>query len=173
MREPEFEIIHFSYRPSISKESGYGWYNLNLIFRAHDNFFKNQCLKESKDWSKTEITTDVEKAKIYLDNITVEFTNEIVGEHNNEPTRKVNIGNKSEYKREDVFISGYEYHMNPLLIYKEKFDVFQYREFTQMNLATKGIISYIEEIKSGPINSRFLDSSQFLSSIKALDLFWD
>jgi Golgi nucleoside diphosphatase len=172
MSTPEFEILHFSYRPSICEKTGHSWYILNLVFRAYDEFFIKQCLKESKEWTKIEVTTDIIKAQDYLDKLIIEFTDDKV-EYNGEKAHKVIIDSNSEYKRDEVFIDGYEYHMNPLLKYKEKFDIFQYREFIQINPATKGIISYIEDIKASPVNSRFLDFSQFLCSIKALDLFWD
>lgn len=172
MNEPDFEILHFSYRYRISSESGYSWYILNLVFRAHEEIFKNQCLKEASEWVKTEITTDIKKANTYLDNITINFDNDNCDD-NDKSLKLVTIGNKSPYKREEVFISGYEHHITPLLQYNEKFNVFQYKEYIQVNEATKGIISYIDSIKNGPLNSRFLDSCQFLCSIKALDLFWD
>lgn len=171
MNEPEFEILHFSHRTKICPETGHSWYILNLIFRAHDEFFIKQCLRESSDWNKTEITCDIDKAKDYLDNIHLEFVNDT--DYSDEHARKVVISSNSKYQKEEVFIQGYEYHMNPLLKYNEKFDFFQYKDYIQVNSATKGIISYIEEIKNGPVNSRFLDYCQFLCAIKALDLFWD
>lgn len=168
MKNVDFEILHFSYRPKIWKESGYGCCRVNLVFRAYEEYLFEQCMKESKEWYKTDITTDIEKAEDYLNNITIEFE-----EIENKKYGNVIIGNKSGYKREDVFISGYEYRMNHLLKYNEKFDTFQFNEYVQMNPATKGIITYIEHIKVGICNSRFLDSFQLLASIRALDLFWD
>ena len=171
MYEPEFEILHFSCRPKVSKDHDYSWYIVNIVFKAYDDYLKSLCLEESKEWKTIQVTDDIEKAEKYFDGIRFEFEEET--EENKLIGSKIHIHNDSGYEREDVFRKAYEYDMNTLLQYKEKFDVFCFRSYIEMNSATKGMISYLEEIKSGHINSRFVSSSQLIRTIKALELFWD
>lgn len=166
MQELEFEILHFSHK----KSSGivYSWFDVNLIFRVYDDLFKKQCLKECGEWVEAELTTNLQAAEEYMNGISLEF-----GEITEKGTGPVIIGNKSDYDRDDVFIKGHQ-HQTPVLRYLEKFDAFQYREAIQVNAATKGIIAYIEELKGmNDWEARFTSSCQLMSSIRAMDVFWD
>lgn len=168
MNNPDFEIFHFSYRPKI--KDGFGWYNVNLVFRAYDSMFKTWCLNESKEWREVSVTDNIEIAEKYFDGIRLDFGSK---DEEEKLISKIHFHNDSGYKREDVFRVAYEHKINTLLDYKEKFDVFCFRDYIEINPATKGLIAYIEEMKFYPTNSRFKDYSQLFRTLKALDFFWD
>jgi hypothetical protein len=59
-----------------------------------------------------------------------------------------------------------------MLNYIEKFDVFRFYEFFEINPATKGIIEYIEDLKKMENTDPYY-AGQFLRALKSLELWWD
>jgi hypothetical protein len=183
-----FEILHFSYRhwPSYHEQ---GCYNLNLVFRASDEddeyySTKDRFMYEAEEWHKSEIVQDLELEQKYVMGLNVldartgkdlldgwkeEKEKEDFDENELIP---IDIVNKDGIEREDVYIKGYQRNETMMLKYIEKFDVFRFYEFFEINPATKGIIEYIEELKRMENPDQY-HAGQFLRAIKSLELWWD
>jgi hypothetical protein len=157
----EFEITHHSYRfKATSKDNKYGQWDYivyNVVFAAYDPNFKNMCLDLSSDWKRVLVAKDKEKAERYFDGL--EFENG-------------NIVNKNGLERDKVFMKAWE-HQLPHLVYHEKFDVFQLRDYIQDNPATRGIIAYIEDLKNGISYGHFVPYSSLYSCVYNLQYWWD
>lgn len=58
-----------------------------------------------------------------------------------------------------------------LLYFKE--GCFTYKETVDINPATKGILSYLQELKEGKSSEDTVIDRNIIRAIKALDLFWN
>lgn len=191
MTDKSFEILHFSYRHWHSYHNT-GCYNLNLIFRAFDDdehySTKQRFMYETEEWHKTEIIQDLELEKKYINGLTVlnkktgkDLFNGLKEEWKDEKEREdydpnelieIDIINEDGMEREDVYIKGYQRNESMMLQYIDKFDVFRFYEFFEINPATRGIIEYIEELKKIE-NPDVYYGGQFHRALKSLELWWD
>ncbi len=186
MEDKSFEILHFSYRhwKSFHPE---GCYRLNLIFRASDKddeyySTKQRFLDECKEWKKSEIITDLELYEKYKDGLQIldadtgrELFNRRTQEEKDEDDREyipIKFSNTNNIEREDVYIKGYQENFGTMFQYIEKFDVFRFYEYFEINPATKGIIQYIEQLKEMS-NPDTYYAGQFLRALESLQLWWD
>jgi hypothetical protein len=188
MKTPSFEILHFSYRKWNSYHEQ-GCYNLNLVFRASDSddeyySTKDRFMYETEEWHKSEIVQDLELEQKYVMGLNVldartgkdlldgwkeEKEKEDFDENELIP---IDIVNKDGIEREDVYIKGYQRNETMMLKYIEKFDVFRFYEFFEINPASVGVIDYIEQLKIDP-NKDTYKAGQLLRCIKSLEHWWD
>lgn len=181
-----FDILHFSYRnwPSYHEQ---GCYKVNLVFRVWDinenSYTKMKFLNECKEWREAEIVTDLELEEKYSSGLEIinadtgkcllEDWNEEKKEYiDNKKLIPIGFININNIEREEVYIKGYQENWNSMFEYIEKFDVFRFYEFFEINPATKGIIEYIEELKKMD-NTDEYHADQFFRTLKALEIFWD
>lgn len=186
--EKSFEILHFSYRKWGSYHEQ-GCYNLNLIFRVSDKddeyySSKDRFMYETEEWHKSEIVQDLELEQKYvmgLDILNAKTGKGILEEWKKEKEKEdfdenelipINIVNKDGIEREDVYIKGYQRNESMMLNYIEKFDVFRFYEFFEINPATDGIIKYIEELRNIENPDQYY-AGQLLRAIKSLENWWD
>lgn len=185
---PSFEILHFSYRHWHSYHEQ-GCYNLNLVFRASDTddeyySTKQRFMYETEEWHKSEIVQDLELEQKYITGLRAlykktgkDLLDGWKEEKENEgfdPDElvEIDIVNEEGIEREDVYIKGYQRNESMMLQYIEKFNVFRFYEFFEINPATKGIIEYIEELKT-IYNPDQYHAGQLLRAIKSLENWWD
>lgn len=181
-----FDILHFSYRHWNSYHEE-GCYRVNLVFRVFDiqeySYTKQRFMNECKEWKEAEIVTDLELEEKYssgLKMINSDTGKSILEDWKEEREEYVNekklipIGfvNTNNIEREDVYIKGYQENWNSMFQYIEKFDVFRFYEYFEINPATKGIIEYIEELKKMD-NTDEYHAEQLFRVIKSLENFWD
>lgn len=162
----EFEILHHSYRfKTTSDDNKYGKWDYivyNLVFAAYDPNLKQMCLELASDWKRVLVTKDKDKAEKYFDGLVTVETDD----------GGVNYENKYGLERDKVFMKAWE-HQFPHLVYHEKFDVFQLRDYIQDNPATRGIIAYINDLKNGISYGHFVPHSSLYACIHNLQLWWD
>lgn len=182
-----FEILHFSYRKWNSFHEQ-GCYKINIVFRVwnetENDFIKEKFLEECEEWRKAEIITDLELEKKYssglkminadtgrdlLDGNWEEEREEYVDEKKFIPIEFINTNN---IKREDVYIKGYQENWNSMFEYIEKFDVFRFYEYFEINPITEGIIQYIEKLKMMDNKDTYY-AEQLFRTLKSLELWWD
>lgn len=188
MMDSSFEILHFSYRHWKSYHEQ-GCYNVNLVFRASDNddeyySSKQRFMYETEEWHKSEIVQNLELEQKYiyglralnkktgkdlLDSWKEERESE---DFNPNELVEIDIVNEEGIKREDVYIKGYQRNESLMLQYIEKFNVFRFYEFFEINPATKGIIEYIEELRKVENPDQY-HAGQLLRAIKSLENWWD
>ena len=188
METPSFEILHFSYRKWNSYHEQ-GCYNLNLIFRASDiddEYYstKQRFMYETEEWHKSEIVQDIELEQKYIHGLKVKIKKtgkdlfdgwreeKESEDFDSNKLVEIDIVNEEGIDREDVYIKGYQRNESMMLQYIEKFNVFRFYEFFEINPATKGIIEYIEELRKLNNPDQY-HSGQFLRAIKSLENWWD
>lgn len=188
MNDKSFEILHFSYRHWNSYHEE-GCYRVNLIFRAsdHDDEYystKQRFLFETEEWQKSEIIQDIELEKKYIDGIKIlsKKTGKDIfdgwkkekesEDYDEKDLIELDIVNTNGLDRNDVYIQGYKRNDSMMLSYNEKFDVFRFYEYFEINPSTKGIIEYIEKLRSIP-NPNTYHSGQLYRAIKSLEIWWD
>ncbi len=182
MNQSSFEILHFSYRqwPSYHEQ---GCYKINLVFRASDTddeyySTKQKFLDECQEWKKSEIVQDLDLHRKYSDGLRVinkktgkDLLDRIQGE-DEDGLIPVEFVNDNGLEREDVYTKGYQENWNTMFQYNEKFDVFRFYEFFEINPATEGIIAYIKELQQ-MYNPDTYYAGQFYRALKSLELWWD
>lgn len=179
----DFVILHHSYRlkwasgknlSEILHEDGIDdWQYIvyNLVFRA-SNELKEMCLKDTQKWKEGRVCIDTEKYDEYIDSISIDWNyNETL--INGEKCYPVTIKSSSNIDKSSLFVNGYIENFSPFLVYHEKFDVFQFKEYLQYNPATMGILKFIDELKNDCSYGIAANYSQFYSCLKALEGFWD
>ncbi len=181
-----FKILHHSYRLKwasgqkiaeiLDEDEVPDWkyYVYNLVFRASGNL-KEMCMKDTQKWKEEKVCIDTEKYDEYIRGLSLNY-GELTSEKLNEKSYSyypVEFENNSGIDRESLFVQGYLDNFSPFLIYIDKFDVFQFREYIQYNPATTGIIQFIEELKHECNYGITANYSQFYSCLKALEGFWD
>ena len=185
--EREFEVVHVSLRKGKSENSGdeigpeydYRWFNYNLVFRALSDEFKEFCLMECREFKKTRIYTDRDLHEKYITNLTAINKNtgksifEFSDEEKDDKLVQIEIVNTLGIQSEDVYTTGYETVINPILTYNEKFDVFRFWGYFMDNSATQGITSTIYNLSKGINGTRVTDAHMFLTCLRTLDYFWD
>jgi hypothetical protein len=80
--------------------------------------------------------------------------------------------NDNGLEREEVYTKGYQENWGTMFQYNEKFDVFRFYEFFEINPATEGIIQYIKELQQMS-NPDTYYAGQFFRALKSLEIFWD
>ena len=180
--QSSFEILHFSHRKWKSFHEQ-GCYKINLVFRVSDTddeyySTKQRFLDECKEWKKTEIVQDLDLFQKYSDGIRVinkktgkDLLDRIQGE-DEDGLIPVEFVNDNGLEREDVYTKGYQENWGTMFQYNEKFDVFRFYEFFEINPATEGIIAYIKELQQ-MYNPDTYYAGQFYRALKSLELWWD
>ncbi len=182
MNQSSFEILHFSYRqwPSYHEQ---GCYKINLVFRASDTddeyySTKQKFLDECQEWKKTEIVQDLDLFRKYSDGIRVinkktgkDLLDRIQGE-DEDGLIPIEFLNDNGLEREEVYTKGFQENWNTMFQYNEKFDVFRFYEYFDINPATEGIIAYIKELQQ-MYNVDTYYAGQFFRALKSLELWWD
>lgn len=180
----EFEILHHSYRlrwasgqklaQILGEDDVPDWqyYTYNLVFRAK-NEFKEMCMSDTLNWKDGRVCIDTEGYDKYIDGLSMSWDREEILHADGKPYHEVKIENGSGIDRDSLFVKGKIENISPFLIYIEKFDVFQFREYLQYNPATEGILKFIDELKTGCNYGITANYSQFYSCLKALEGFWD
>lgn len=179
----DFEILHHSYRikwasgqklSQIIKDDVEDWqyYIYNLVFRASGDL-KKMCMEDTKKWKKGEVCIDTQKYNEYIDGIKLNFNDKETKLVDNEKCHPITITNNSGIDRKSLFVKGYIQNISPFLIYREKFDVFQFREYLQYHPATTGIIQMIEDLKNKKSYGIQSSYSHFYSALKSLEYWWD
>lgn len=180
----DFEILHHSYR--LKWASGqkiaeildedeipdWQYYVYNLVFRATGEF-KEMCIEDTKKWKKGQVCIDTKKYDDYIDGIEIDWNKEEKIDVEGKSYIPVELKNRSGIDRDSLFVNGYIENISPLLVYREKFDVFHFREYLQYHPATTGIIQMIDDLKNRRSYGIQASYSQFYSSLKALEGFWD
>ena len=180
-----FEILHFSHRHWNSYHEQ-GCYKVNLVFRVWDidenSYTKIKFLNECEEWRRTEIVQDLDLHRKYSDGLRVinkktgkDLFEELLEERTEESRKEyttIDFVNDNNIEREDVFIKGYEENWNTMFKYIEKFDVFQFYEYFEINPATKGMIEYIKDLQK-IYNPDEYHADQFFRVLKSLQLWWD
>ena len=79
INEKTFEILHFSvkYPKRITDPPKYPYFIHNLVWRALDKEFHDFCVAWTKDWMKTTVTFDTERADEYINGLSLDMTSEI------------------------------------------------------------------------------------------------
>jgi hypothetical protein len=184
--ENSFEILHFSHRKwkSFHEE---GCYRINLVFRASDKddeyySTKQRFLDECQEWKKSEIVTDLELYEKYKDGLRMldgdtgrdlfDFRDEEEKEADDRKLIPIQFVNDNDIEREDVYIKGFQENWGTMFQYNEKFDVFRFYEYFEINSVTEGIIQYIKELQ-GMENPDTYYAGQFFRVLKSLELWWD
>lgn len=148
-----------------------------------NDFIKNRFLDECEKWKRTEIVTDLELEEKYSSGLRMinadtgrdlldgwkEEKEEYVNEKKLIPIEFINTNN---IKREDVYIKGYMENWNSMFEYIEKFDIFRFYEYFEINPITEGIIEYIKELQ-GMYNPNTYYAEQLFRTLKSLELWWD
>ena len=182
MTQSSFEILHFSHRkwPSFHEQ---GCYKINLVFRASDTddeyySTKQKFLDECEEWKKSEIVQDLDLHRKYSDGLRVinkktgkDLLDRIQGE-DEDGLIQIEFLNDNGLEREDVYTKGYQENWNTMFQYNEKFNVFRFYEFFEINPATEGIIEYIKELQQ-MYNPDTYYAGQFYRALKSLELWWD
>lgn len=175
----DFKILHHSYRvkwasgqkmSEIVGEEVNDWqyYVYNLVFRASGEL-KEMCMEDTKKWKMGRVCVDTEKYDEYIRGLEFDW-------NNNDEKKSyilVKFKNTSGIDKSTLFVNGYLENISPFLVYREKFDVFQLREYFQYHPATTGIIQMIEDLKNGCNYGIQANYSQFYSCLKALEYWWD
>jgi hypothetical protein len=183
--EKSFEILHFSHRKWKSFHEQ-GCYRINLVFRASDTddeyySTKQRFLDECQEWKKSEIVTDLELHERYKDGLRMinkkSGKNLLEGlvsdeEKDEDGLIPIEFVNDNGLEREDVYTKGYQENWGTMFQYNEKFDVFRFYEYFEINSATEGIIQYIKELKE-MYNPDTYYAGQFFRATKSLELWWD
>jgi hypothetical protein len=180
--QSSFEILHFSHRKWNSYHEQ-GCYKINLVFRASDSddeyySTKQRFLDECQEWKKTEIVQDLDLFQKYSDGIRVinkktgkDLLDRIQGE-DEDGVIPIQFLNDNGLEREDVYTKGFQENWNTMFQYNEKFDVFRFYEFFEINPATEGSIQYIKELQQ-MYNVDTYYAGQFFRALKSLELWWD
>ena len=185
MTQSSFEILHFSQRKWNSYHE-HGCYRINLVFRASDTddeyySTKQRFLDECQEWKKTEIVQDLDLHQKYSDGLRMinkkSGKNLLEGladdeEKDDDGLIPIDFVNDNGLEREDVYTKGYQENWNTMFQYNEKFDVFRFYEFFEINPATEGIIAYIKELQQMS-NPDTYYAGQFFRALKSLEIFWD
>lgn len=182
MTQSSFEILHFSQRKWNSYHEQ-GCYKINLVFRASDaddEYYstKQRFLDECEEWKKSEIVQDLDLHRKYSDGLRVinkktgeDLLDRIQGE-DEDGLIPVEFVNDNGLEREDVYTKGFQENWGTMFQYNEKFDVFRFYEFFEINPATEGIIAYIKELQQ-MYNPDTYYAGQFYRALKSLELWWD
>lgn len=185
MSQSSFEILHFSQRKWNSYHE-HGCYRINLVFRASDTddeyySTKQRFLDECQEWKKSEIVQDLDLFQKYSDGLRMinkkSGKNLLEGladdeEKDDNGLIPIDFVNDNGLEREDVYTKGYQENWNTMFQYNEKFDVFRFYEFFEINPATEGIIQYIKELQQ-MYNTDTYYAGQFYRALKSLELWWD
>lgn len=180
----DFEILHHSYR--VKWASGqklakildedeipdWQYYIYNLVFRASGEF-KEMCMEDTKKWKQGRVCIDTEKYDEYINGIEFHWNKKEEENIDGESYIPVKFKNNSGIDKNTLFVNGYLENISPFLVYHDKFDVFQLREYFQYHPATTGIIQMIEDLKNGRSYGIQASYSQFYSCIKSLEYWWD
>jgi hypothetical protein len=182
MTQSSFEILHFSQRKWNSYHEQ-GCYKINLVFRASDTddeyySTKQRFLDECEEWKKSEIVQDLDLHRKYSDGLRIinkktgkDLVDKIQYE-DEDGLIPVEFVNDNGLERGDVYTKGYQENWNTMFQYNEKFDVFRFYEFFEINPATEGIIAYIKELQQ-MYNPDTYYAGQFYRALKSLELWWD
>lgn len=182
MTQSSFEILHFSHRKWNSYHEQ-GCYRINLVFCASDTddeyySTKQKFLDECREWKKTEIVQDLDLFQKYSDGLRVinkktgkDLLDRIQGE-DEDGVIPIEFLNDNGLERSDVYTKGFQENWNTMFQYNEKFDVFRFYEFFEINPATEGIIQYIKELQK-MYNVDTYYAGQFYRALKSLELWWD
>jgi hypothetical protein len=165
MNQSSFEILHFSHRKWNSYHEQ-GCYRINLVFRASDTddeyySTKQRFLDECQEWKKSEIVQDLDLFQKYSDGL--RMINKKSGKNLLEGLAD------DEEKDDDGLIQE---NWGTMFQYNEKFDVFRFYEYFEINPATEGIIQYIKELQK-MYNVDTYYAGQFFRALKSLELWWD
>ena len=185
MSQSSFEILHFSQRKWNSYHEQ-GCYRINLVFRASgtdDEYYstKQRFLDECQEWKKTEIVQDLDLHQKYSDGLRMinkkSGKNLLEGladdeEKDDDGLIPIDFVNDNGLEREEVYTKGYQENWNTMFQYNEKFDVFRFYEFFEINPATEGIIAYIKELQQ-MYNPDTYYAGQFFRALKSLEIWWD
>jgi hypothetical protein len=185
MTQSSFEILHFSHRKWNSYHKQ-GCYRINLVFRASDTddeyySTKQRFLDECQEWKKTEIVQDLDLFQKYSDGLRMinkkSGKNLLEGLVDDEETDDdglipIDFVNDNGLEREEVYTKGFQENWNTMFQYNEKFDVFRFYEFFEINPATEGIIAYIKELQQ-MYNPDTYYAGQFFRALKSLEIWWD
>jgi len=182
MTQSSFEILHFSHRKWNSYHEQ-GCYRINLVFRASDSddeyySTKQRFLDECQEWKKSEIVQDLDLHRKYSDGLRAinkktgkDLLDRIQGEYE-DGVIPIQFLNDNGLEREDVYTKGFQENWNTMFQYNEKFDVFRFYEYFEINPATEGIIQYIKELQQ-MYNVDTYYAGQFFRALKSLELWWD
>lgn len=151
--EPQFAILHHSarYKQTTNQNGDWTFVDYNLVFSAYNVDFKKMCIDLSSEWNEKVYVQDKELANRYLLGEGIDGLN-----------------------RDEIFIKGWEYQF-PHLVYIEKFDVFQFRDYIQDNPVTRGIITYIDNLKDRIVyGNKYIEPySVFYACLNNLQYWWD
>jgi len=138
-------------------------------------------LDESKEWKKSEIVQDLDLFQKYSDGLRMinkkSGKNLLEGladdeEKDDDGLIPIEFVNDNGLEREEVYTKGYQQNWGTMFQYNEKFDVFRFYEYFEINPATEGIIAYIKELQQMS-NPDTYYAGQFFRALKSLEIFWD
>lgn len=164
-----FEILHFSIRyPKAVMQHPY--FVHNIVWRAHDDEFKQYCLGLCEDWQRTEVVFDTKLADEYIDGL--DFS---VDEIDNQfGFGKVEIKQRDGLRRDAVFHTAYQRQF-PFVVHIEKFDCFRAWGYTESNAITQACAHEIRmlQLSDRMYNGRFATWCHFRRVVETMDRFWD
>lgn len=149
----EFEVIHNSRRLFLD-DDGVEWFDYNIVFKTNNEEFHNTCINETKDWNVLQSTLDMQKIENYLEELESELT-QIDGDSVNAI----------------IFEDNINVNINPLVNHISKFNVFHFRGVVKVTPIIKGMIAYLDQLIVGYNQERIMDANQFISTLKALELY--
>lgn len=166
--EPQFTILHHSarYKQTTNQNGDWTFIDYNLVFSADNVDFKMMCTQLCSDWVERLYVQDKELADRYLKDVEIRKDDDDADDW--VPYHKDGLN------RDEIFIKGWE-HQFPHLIYIEKFDVFQFRDYIQDNPVTRGIITYIDNLKDRIVyGNKYIEPySVFYACLNNLQYWWD
>lgn len=180
-----FKILHFSRRKWNSYHEQ-GCYRVNLVFRVWDedkySYTKERFMNETLEWQEAEIITNLELEEKYssgLRMINANTRKDLLDDWRDEAkddddyeSFPIEFVNDYGIEREQVYTKGYKENWNAMLTYNEKFDVFRFYEYFEINSATEGIIKFIENLKEMRTPDTYY-AGQLFRALKSLELWWD
>jgi hypothetical protein len=174
MDSPSFEILHFSVRyPNDPLDPPrYPYFTHNLVWRAIDPEFHSFCVDWTKDWVKTTVVFDTERAEEYIRGLSMEEDEQVV--ENQFGYAPVKLVQRDGIRRDTIYHDAWQMQF-PFVFHLEKFDVFRHWGFTESNAITQACIHEIEMLKLGEhmYRGRFAPWCHFRRVIETLDRFWD
>lgn len=168
----DFEITHFSVRYPWDKSDPpeHPYFVHNVVWRAHDEEFKQFCLGWCEEWRRTQVVFDRELAREYLDGLDIHVS-ELKSQFGGYP---VEIVQREGIRRDVVFHDAWEQQF-PFVVHIEKFDCFRHWGYTESNAITQAAVQEIRALQQSErmYRGRFATWCHFRRIITLLDNFWD
>jgi hypothetical protein len=165
------EILHLSFRES-DPDNECPWLYVNVVFRVFEEHDIMSCKTHSEDWVRSVLFEVDDPKAIDLYYLNTKFKFEPI--ENSELSRLDRFIVDPEYDISHLKRSGWESNPYNFLQYKEKFDVFVFREYVEDNEITRSALKILNDLKQGEkVSKRFVAFSTLIRTLSTLNTFWD